>query len=50
MGEVAEAYCIEQATQKTKKMAKAKTREKAEKQRLMEKENKRKQLKYIKQL
>jgi len=46
--EAAEAYCIEQAAQKTRKMVKAKVRKKAEKWRLTEKEEKRKQLKYLK--
>jgi len=47
--EVAEAYCIKQAAQKARKITEAKTREKAKKQRLVEKKKK-KQLEYLKQL
>jgi len=42
-----EACHIEHATQKVRKVAKTKAREKAEKRRLAEKEDKKKQLKYL---
>jgi len=48
--EVAEAYCVEYAVQKVRKVAKAKTREKAEKWRLVKEEEKKKWLEYLKQL
>ena len=48
--EVAEAYCVEYAAQKVRKVAKAKTREKAEKWRLVKEKEKKKWLEYLKQL
>ena len=48
LDKVVETCCIEWATQKVRKMAKAKAREKAKKWMLMEEKEKRKQLKYLK--
>ena len=45
-----EAYCIEQATQKTRKVTKAKVWEEAEKKKYIEKKEKRKQLEYLEKL
>ena len=50
MKEVVKACYVEQAAQKIRKVVKTKTREEAEKWRLVKKEEKRKQLEYLKQL
>jgi len=45
--EVAEAYHVEHAAQKTRKVVEAKAREKAKKQRISEEEEKKKWIEYI---
>ena len=50
MEEVAEACCVEYVAQKARKEVEAKAKEEAERQRLVEEEDKRKKLEYICQL